>query len=116
MKRGTVALLGGVSACFLPTFQFAGSFRLGYLARLAAVLRRAGFPHPDRLTSGLLNRWCGDLLAIGKGEILVPGTELLFTALTLPSAKPAGLLSKLGVFSVNQGDPLALTLTARAGL
>ena len=36
-----------------------------------ARLRRWGFAVPERFLGGAWRRYCGDLVALGKGEVLV---------------------------------------------
>lgn len=72
MKRGTIALLSDQSApSLLPTFRDAGpchpDFLRVYLRHLAAL----DWPVPDGSLSACYQRYCGDFLETGKGEILI---------------------------------------------
>lgn len=70
MKRGTIGLFGPDDPPILPSFRLACRYRppfLGlYLRRLAAW----GFPIPEIAPSAVFERYNGDLLEGGKGEIL----------------------------------------------
>lgn len=71
MKRGTLALLdppGDFEPS--PTFAPAGRFRFPFLAIYVKFLRDRGFPVPDGLEDRPFERYNGDLLDGGKGEIL----------------------------------------------
>lgn len=71
MKRGTIALLGDRRPTLLPTFRHACRFQPTALRLLAASLKRHNFPAPlDRLQSPC-ELYNGDLLAGGRGEILI---------------------------------------------
>jgi formylmethanofuran dehydrogenase subunit C len=72
MKRGTIGLLGEPTPEMLPTFQRAGEFRAAFLEGYARRLEAAGFMGSNRLRTGRFQRWCGDVLTLGKGEILTP--------------------------------------------
>lgn len=72
MKRGTVAFLGAESGFDpLPTFRSAGPFQPTYLRILLRELRTKGFSVPEGATDAVYERWCGDLVELGKGELLV---------------------------------------------
>lgn len=72
MKRGTIGLLAAVKTELLPTFHEAGEFRANFLDAYFQRLRVAEVPGAEGLVSGPLERWCGDSLALGLGEILRP--------------------------------------------
>jgi formylmethanofuran dehydrogenase subunit C len=71
MKRGTVAVFGG-KAALLPTFRFDCVYRPAflrvYLRQLAAWGFSGAADHLDRPVA----RYSGDLVALGKGEVLLP--------------------------------------------
>jgi hypothetical protein len=72
MKRGLIALLGTSKVSLLATFERAGTLRPVFLKPFARRLQSAGM---DSLAGGMvrpLERWCGDRLTVGLGEILVP--------------------------------------------
>jgi formylmethanofuran dehydrogenase subunit C len=72
MRRGTLGLLGGPPPALLPTFRAAGRCRLGFLDVLLRALRQRGFPVPEDLLGREWLLWHGDLLTVGRGEILLP--------------------------------------------
>ncbi len=69
MKRGTIALFSGPQQ-LLPTFRFDCVYRPVfvrlYLRRLAAW----GFRAAEPFREGAYRRYSGDLVALGKGEVL----------------------------------------------
>jgi formylmethanofuran dehydrogenase subunit C len=72
MKRGAIAALGGMKTDLLPTFERAGVGRPLFLRLFSQRLREAGMEALTQAMGSLMERWCGDLLTIGRGEILVP--------------------------------------------
>lgn len=70
MKRGTIAVLGGKTAV-LPTFRVDCVYKPTFLAIYLRQLRAWGFAVPEACLSGLWRRYSGDLVALGKGEILL---------------------------------------------
>lgn len=72
MKRGTIAFLGaGAHVEPLPTFKAACRYQPTFLRVILRSLIAAGFPVPDGALEAAYQRWCGDLLELGKGELLV---------------------------------------------
>ena len=72
MKRGTVAFLDAQSGFDpLPTFRSAGPYQPTYLRILLRELQTTGFPIPEGASEATYERWCGDLVELGKGELLV---------------------------------------------
>jgi formylmethanofuran dehydrogenase subunit C len=75
MKRGTIALFGPAQGrgqmSILQTFRFDCEFQPVVLRVLLAPLRRRGFPIDDEMIHGSFDRFSGDLVALGKGELLV---------------------------------------------
>ncbi len=74
MKRGTLALFGfGDPREFepLPTFAPTGRFRPHFLTIYLRRLRQWGFPVPEAAFSNAVDRYNGDLVERGQGEILV---------------------------------------------
>jgi formylmethanofuran dehydrogenase subunit C len=69
MKRGTLACLGPPPD-LLPTFRYACTYRPVFPALYLRQLRAWGFPVEERFLTGRWRRYCGDLVALGKGEIL----------------------------------------------
>jgi formylmethanofuran dehydrogenase subunit C len=70
MKRGTIVLGHTQPAALLPTFRFSCLYRPVFLQLYLRQLRDWGFPIEDRLLREPYQRYCGDLVALGKGEIL----------------------------------------------
>ncbi len=70
MKRGTIAYLG-VSPELLDTFRYACTYRPVFLALYLRRLQAWGFHVAERFLSGNWRRYCGDRVALGKGEVLV---------------------------------------------
>ena len=69
MKRGTIACLGPAPP-LLPTFRLACVYRPVVLALYLRQLRSWGFAVEDKHFAGDWKRYCGDRVAVGKGEIL----------------------------------------------
>jgi formylmethanofuran dehydrogenase subunit C len=72
MKRGAIGALGGAKTELLPTFERAGVVRPLFLLPFARRLRAAGMEGLAQAMGCMLERWCGDLLTIGRGEVLLP--------------------------------------------
>ncbi len=70
MKRGTLAF-GGSAPPLLPTFRYTCTYEPVFLALYLRRLRSWGFAVEDRFLSGSWRRYGGDLVALGKGEILI---------------------------------------------
>jgi len=66
MKRGTIAVLRRCPA-LLPTIRLCCEYRPTFLALIRRHLEAIGFRMP---AVGSVRRFCGDLVALGKGEIL----------------------------------------------
>jgi formylmethanofuran dehydrogenase subunit C len=70
MKRGTIVV--GRAIDLLPTFRDAGTYRPTFLALLLRTLRRIyGFDVEDRYVNGLYQRYSGDFVELGRGEVWV---------------------------------------------
>jgi formylmethanofuran dehydrogenase subunit C len=72
MKRGTIAYLGSGSGNLelLPTFLDDGRFEPLFLNLFLHQLKRWDFPIDPDYANCQFRRWRGDLLELGKGEIL----------------------------------------------
>lgn len=70
MRRGTLAVLGRPPE-LLPTFRSAGTTRPLFLRLYFATLRRLGFPIAAECDTADYRHFAGDLLGVGKGEILL---------------------------------------------
>jgi formylmethanofuran dehydrogenase subunit C len=73
MKRGTLvaAARPGAVPRLLPTFRFDCEYRPPWLALYVRRLRALGFPVPEPLATARCRRYSGDLVELGKGEILL---------------------------------------------
>lgn len=69
MRRGTLAVFGK-SPSLLPTFRAAGRGRPLYLRLYFAALRKHGFIVPPHLDDAEYDLFAGDLVTVGKGEVL----------------------------------------------
>jgi formylmethanofuran dehydrogenase subunit C len=69
MKRGTLVLLSAMSA-LLPTFRYACKYRPLFMDLYLHQLRQWQFPGVESFLGGEFHRYCGDLVSLGKGEIL----------------------------------------------
>lgn len=70
MKRGTIAVFGDKPQ-LLPTFRFDCLYHPAFLRLYLRYLRAASFPIADNFFQGSYRRYSGDLVTLGKGEILV---------------------------------------------
>ncbi len=69
MKRGTLAF-GGELPGLLPSFRYDCEYRPVFLSLYLRQLRIWNFPVQDRLFRGSWRRYSGDLIELGKGEVL----------------------------------------------
>src|SRR5690606_14965857 len=72
MRRGTIALLGGEIPRLLPTFKHNCRYQPLFLQMMLRDLAKQEFPFPQELLSADYDLYSGDLVAVGKGEILIP--------------------------------------------
>ena len=70
MKRGSIALFGGTPP-LLPTFCSTGRLRPHFVTIYLKWLRERGATVPDEAFSGTFEKFNGDLVDKGQGEILV---------------------------------------------
>lgn len=70
MKRGTIAVFGEHPQ-LLPSFHFDCVYQPAFLRIYLRTLREAGFLSAENFGSASFRRYSGDLVALGKGEILV---------------------------------------------
>jgi formylmethanofuran dehydrogenase subunit C len=75
MRRGTLGLFGPEPPKLLPTFRAGGRDRLLIVSLLLRELARLGYPFDKTLEDAELRTYHGDLVAIGRGEVLVPEPE-----------------------------------------
>ena len=69
MKRGTLGLFAGQPP-LLPTFRWSCVYQPPFLPLYFAKLKEWGMPFDPELSRSHMARFCGDLVALGKGEIL----------------------------------------------
>lgn len=70
MKRGTIAIFGG-EASLLPTFRYDCHYRPVFLSIYLRQLGDWGFKVPEGSFQGQWKRYSGDMVELGKGEILI---------------------------------------------
>lgn len=72
MKRGTIVFFDGDSSPdMLPTFQRTGLCQPTFLRTYLIHLKSLGFPVPEELAEASYQRFSGDFIEQGRGEILV---------------------------------------------
>lgn len=69
MRRATIVALGP-TPCLLPTFRNSGRVSPIYLRLLGRYLQSHGFQPAQLLQTQTFLRSCGDMVSMGKGEIL----------------------------------------------
>jgi formylmethanofuran dehydrogenase subunit C len=70
MKRGSLAFFGPPPQ-LLGSFRYDCTYRPVFLSLYLKQLRTWGFPVADRYLGGAWKRYSGDLVALGKGELLL---------------------------------------------
>ena len=70
MKRGTITLFAG-KPMLLPTFRYDCTYRPLFLDIYLRQLAAWGFGPAQKIRGGSYRRYSGDLVALGKGEVLV---------------------------------------------
>lgn len=70
MRRGTLALLGTRRPQLLPTFRYASTFRPPTMSLMLKSLVHKGFHIDPSLLASEFDLYHGDLVSIGRGEIL----------------------------------------------
>ena len=69
MRRGTILAMQGTK--LLPTFNFDCHYRPSFLRLYLQHLRSLGLPITDVQLNSHYQRWSGDMLELGRGEILL---------------------------------------------
>lgn len=69
MKRGTVVCMHKTS--LLPTFSYSCVYQPGYLRLYLLYLQTLGLDIREEQISGQYSRWCGDIIELNRGEILL---------------------------------------------
>jgi formylmethanofuran dehydrogenase subunit C len=90
MKRGTLALFGERSP-LLPTFRFDCIYRPAFMPLYLRQLRAWGLPVREEFLQGCYQRYSGDLVALGKGEILAMGEDM---TILVPVPPPSATLAE----------------------
>lgn len=76
MRRGSIVYLQAENAPeVLPTFRRSGRHSADFLGMYISHLKKAGFPLPDDIASAEFERFTGDHLELGLGEILIRTAE-----------------------------------------
>lgn len=73
MKRGAIVAFAGAggSPPLLPTFRFDCTYRPVWISLYLRQLREWGVGVPEASMRGLYRRYSGDLVELGKGEIVI---------------------------------------------
>lgn len=72
MRRGSIGLFGPEPPPLLPTFRYGCCFRLVFLNLLARHLLGLGYGPAEVLNGRAVHLYHGDLVSLGRGEVLVP--------------------------------------------
>lgn len=70
MRRGTIALLGPNPPTLLPTFKFASTHRPPIMSIILREVRAKGLKFDESLLSADFDFYRGDLVSVGRGEII----------------------------------------------
>lgn len=70
MRRGTIGLFGPNRPPLLPTFKFAATHRPPIMSIILRVVRAKGLNFDDSLLSADFDFHRGDLVSVGRGEII----------------------------------------------
>lgn len=70
MRRGTIGLLGPNPPPLLPSFRYAATFQPQVMSLLLRDIRSRGLKIDEALLSSEFDVYQGDLVSVGKGEIL----------------------------------------------
>jgi formylmethanofuran dehydrogenase subunit C len=70
MRRGTLGLLGPNPPLLLPSFRYAATFQPQYISLILRSLRDRGFRFDESLLSASFDLHHGDLVSVGRGEVL----------------------------------------------
>ena len=72
MRRGTIGLFGRADVPLLPTFRYATTYQPQILRVMLRDLQRRGLPFDSSLLDSEFDVHHGDLVTVGRGEILRP--------------------------------------------
>jgi formylmethanofuran dehydrogenase subunit C len=70
MRRGTLGLFGPNPPQLLPSFRYGSTYRPQIVSLMLNTLRNQGFQVDESLFSSEYDLYHGDLVALGRGEIL----------------------------------------------
>ena len=70
MRRGTLALFGPAPPPLLPSFRFSATCQPATISVMLKLLRSKHFSMDDSLLSSRFDLYRGDLVSLGRGEIL----------------------------------------------
>jgi len=73
MRRASIVAM--TAATLLPTYAKACAYRPLFVRMLLRRLREVGLPVTDAQIEGRYTRWSGDVLELGRGEILILETR-----------------------------------------
>jgi formylmethanofuran dehydrogenase subunit C len=71
MRRGTICLLGPTPPSMLPSFRYACTAPSQILSMMLRDVSNRGLDVPESLKSTDVDYWSGDLVALGRGEVLL---------------------------------------------
>ena len=71
MRRGTLALFGPNPPQLLPSFRYASTYRSQSVRLILKTLKDKGFRVDDALLNSEFDLYHGDLVSVGRGEILL---------------------------------------------
>lgn len=71
MRRGTICLLGPTPAPMLPSFRYACTAKSQILSMMLRDASYRGLQVPESLFTSNVDYWSGDMVALGRGEILL---------------------------------------------
>ena len=73
MQRGTIVSLKTIP--LLPSFLYSSAYTPTFMGLLVRQLASLGIDLPFNPNAGMYQRFLGDTSVVGKGEILVWGTD-----------------------------------------
>ena len=76
MRRGTIGVFGPHPPRLLPSFRFASTYQPQFLRLALSTLRDKGFQVDDSLIEANFDLYHGDLMSVGRGEILFRNSTL----------------------------------------
>lgn len=74
MRRGTICLLGPTPPPMLPSFRYSCTARPQVLSLMLRDVQSKGLNVPESLMDAEVDYYSGDLVALGRGEILLRST------------------------------------------